>query len=165
MNIKKLSNIYDVRKIKASDVSSVLRLCEANPQYYHHCPPMVTEESIKADMQALPKGKTAEDKYYLGLWNEDELVAVLDLILNYPDKKTAFIGFFMMNTKYQGCGTGTRIIEELCDYLKSEFTGIRLGYVKGNPQSEHFWLKNQFRLTGVVTQVEKYEIVIMRREL
>ena len=40
-----------------------------------------------------------EDKYYLGFFAGDELVAVMDLILNYPKADIAFIGFFMMNVR------------------------------------------------------------------
>lgn len=165
MDMKKLSSRYEVRSIKMADVPAVLRLCEGNPQYYQYCPPEVTAESIRADMCALPKGKTAEDKYYLGFWDNTELVAVLDLIVRYPDTETAFIGFFMMNAKWQGKGVGSEIVREICDGLKTTFCHIRLGYVKGNPQSEHFWLKNQFEPTGVVTQTPEYDIVILKREI
>lgn len=34
----------------------------------------------------------------------------MDLILNFPDNDTAFIGFFMMNQALQGKGIGSEII-------------------------------------------------------
>lgn len=43
------------------------------------------------------------------------LIAVMDLILKYPNDETAFIGLFMVDSASQGKGTGTAIIEEcLC---------------------------------------------------
>ncbi len=165
MNIQGLSKVYKVSIIKESDVSAVYELCLGNPQYYEYCPPAVSMESIRADMQALPPGKTEKDKYYIGFWSGEKLVAVMDLILEYPDKKTAFIGFFMMDAAMQYKGIGSDIIEGVCRYLTKKFSYVRLGYVKGNMQSEHFWIKNKFKPTGTVTQTKDYEVVVMQRAL
>jgi GNAT superfamily N-acetyltransferase len=43
----------------------------------------------------------------------------MDLILDYPEKKIAFVGLFMMNLEYQGKGIGSKIIAECCKYLKT----------------------------------------------
>lgn len=165
MEVQLLSETYMVSVLEDRDVPAVVQLCEGNPLFYQHCPPPVSEEGIRADMRALPPGKGLEDKYYLGFWSGGGLVAVMDLILRYPDEKTAFIGFFMMNAAMQGRGIGTKIVDEACACLKREFSFIRLGYVKGNCQSKAFWTKNRFRPTGVTTKTEDYEIVVMQREL
>ena len=138
MNIQALSKVYKVSIIKESDVPAVYELCLVNPQYYEYCPPAVSKESIRA---------------------------VMDLILKYPDKKTAFIGSFMMNASMQGKEVGSGIIEDACRYLSKKFSYVRLGYVKGNMQSEHFWMKNKFKPTGIVTQTKDYEVVVMQRTL
>ena len=85
------------------------------------------------------------DKYYFGFFDDRKLVAVMDLVDGYPSPDVAYIGFFMMNPQYQGKQTGTAIISDVLDYLKS--TGkraVRLAIDKGNPQSSHFWEKNGF---------------------
>lgn len=160
-----LSTTYKITALTQTDIPLILNLCKANPQYYKYCPPDPTEKSIQNDMSALPNGKTMQDKFYLGFWKEKDLLAVMDLILKYPNDKTAFIGFFMVNANIQGNGIGSKIIEESCEHLKEEFSFIRLGYVKGNKQSENFWQKNSFQPTGVVTHVESYDVVIMQRAL
>lgn len=66
----------------------------------------------------------------------------------------------MMNAEYQGKGIGTNIIENVCAGLKKTgFQRIRLAVDKGNPQSNHFWIKNCF----YVTAENKY--IVMEREL
>lgn len=51
---------------------------------------------------------------------------------------------------YQGKGIGSTIIEESLAYLEKQgFTHVRLGYMKGNKQSRHFWIKNGFTPTGM----------------
>ena len=91
-----LSERYQVRRLTEEDVEAIYQLCAENPLFYQHCPPFVTRESIRADSRALPPGKTAADKYYLGYFQGDKLAAVLDLILDYPRAQTAFVGFFML---------------------------------------------------------------------
>lgn len=162
MNIQRLSKTYEVTNLEEKDIPAVFQLCSQNPQYYQYCPPAVSREGIREDMQALPPGKCMKDKYYLGFWNGDELAAVMDLILEYPNAETAWIGFFMMNADMQGQGIGSKIVEEVCTYLKNRFKFVELGYVKGNKQSEGFWLKNGFRPTGAAAQTEDYEIIVMR---
>lgn len=160
MNITSLSNTFSVRRLDDSDADLIYNLCADNRIFYHYHPPFVTREGILQDMKALPPGKDDRDKFYVGFFDEETLAAVLDLILDYPEKGTAFIGFFMMDNKLQGKGTGSRIIRECITYLQT--TGclkVRLGVDKGNPQSNAFWQKNGFRVVG------EGEYILMELEL
>lgn len=68
MNYINFSKSYHVRMLTERDIPLILALCEKNTQFYEHCPPFVTEGSIRDDMCALPQRKMDEsqDKYYLG---------------------------------------------------------------------------------------------------
>lgn len=69
----------------------------------------------------------------------------MDLITAYPDDETVFIGFFMLNIKYQHKGIASRIIKESIEYLKTEvYKKIHPGVDKGNPQSFFFLGKEWF---------------------
>lgn len=143
------SQKYAVRPLTAGDVDKILALCAENEQFYRYHPPMATRESILADMTALPPGTGAENKHYLGFFDGDALIAVLDLIEHYPQQNTAYIGFFMTKKERQGCGLGTSLIGKLLDELRKEkFCRVRLAIDRGNPQSKAFWEKNGFALTG-----------------
>lgn len=164
--IEKLSKEYTVRRIMDTDVPAVYALCKENPLYYQYCPPFVTEDSIRADMAALPPRKTMEDKYYLGFYEGETLIAVMDLIHGFPNDETAFVGFFMMNRQFQGKGTGTKLMAEVYACLKElGFQFVRLCFAKGNPQSEQFWMKNGFKRTGVEVQNDGYIAVVLEKEL
>lgn len=165
MDCEKLSTRYRVRALCERDIPAALALCRGNPQYYAHCPPPPSEEGIREDMRALPPRKTLEDKHYIGFWDGVTLVALMDLILAYPDKETAFIGFFMVDARLQGRGAGSAIVAEALSALSMEFSAVRLGYVRGNAQSEHFWKKNGFSPTGASYDAGAYEVVVMRRAL
>ena len=143
------SQKYAVRPLTAGDVDKILALCAENEQFYRYHPPLATKESVLEDLSALPPGKNAADKHYLGFFDGKTLVAVLDLILDYPQEGTAYLGFFMTKKERQGCGLGTSLIGKLFDELRKEkFCRVRLAIDRGNPQSKAFWEKNGFALTG-----------------
>ena len=166
MNISSMSSKFVVEYIKESEINKVYSLCKENPMYYKYCPPFITIQEIKTNMFSLPKGKTLEDKHYVGFYANNNLIAVLDLICKYPNEETAFIGFFIMSRELQGKGEGTKIITEVCEYLKTiGFQKLKLGYAKGNSQSEMFWRKNDFSKTGVEIKTDSYTIVVMEKIL
>ncbi len=165
-DLQSLSQSYRVRLLTEQDVPSVLALCQGNPLFYRHCPPFATAQSILEDMENLPPRTLPEDKTYLGFFDGDMLIAVMDLIRNYPEQDAAFIGFFMTLASQQGNGLGSRIITELCSALSAHGCPfIRLGWIEGNPQSQHFWHKNGFTETGVKSQQEEYTIICAQRNL
>lgn len=145
LDISLFSSKYQVRRLTPEDLPDIYSLCQENPFYFKYCQEELSLETILKDMRDLPPHKTYKDKYYIGFFENENLIAVMDFIDRYPENNCAFIGFFMMNISFQGKGTGSHIIQELCAYLKtSGLHFVRLAWVKGNPQSEHFWLKNHF---------------------
>lgn len=138
-----------MRRLDEKDVGAIYALCRENRLFYQYHPPLVTVEGVLEDMQALPPRTPRESKFYLGFWDKGTLVAILDLILDYPAEKTAFIGLFMMHAAYQNRGIGSAILRDILLYLQSlEYKEVRLGVDKGNPQSYAFWVKNGFVTTG-----------------
>ena len=72
----------------------------------------------------------------------------------------------MTDVSVQNTGTGSQIIHDLCAYLaRIGMVSVRLGWVKGNPQSEHFWHKNGFKETGVTYDTENYTVIVAQRGL
>lgn len=160
MEIGALSKNYTVRRLSETDADTAYELMRGNTLFYEFHPPFVTKESILEDMKALPPNKSREDKYYVGFFENTALVAIMDLILNYPAENTAFIGFFMTDVRYQNKGVGSGIISDVCDCLKLQGYGkIRLGVDKGNPQSYAFWTKNRF------ARVAEADYIVMERVL
>lgn len=165
MNEQDLSSKYTVRRLTEEDIPKALRMCKGNPQYYEHFPPKASAEGIRTDMGAVPNGKDISDKFYLGFIKGRSLVAILDLVLAYPDKNTAYIGFFMLNSVYQGKGVGSQIISEVCDVLRKDFKFVKLAYVQTNEQSAKFWRRNGFVPTGDVKGNENLKLVITQKTL
>lgn len=160
VEITEISKNYQVRRLGRDDVDAIYELCRENRIFYRYHEPFVTKESILDDMEALPPGKSRKDKYYVGFFDGGSLVAIMDLILGYPEKNTAFIGLFMTDVRYQHRGVGSQIISGLAAYLSACGCGkIRLGVDKGNPQSHAFWTKNRFQTIG------EARYIVMEREI
>ena len=166
IEIEKISDKYVVKRIKNHDILDVYQLCKGNPAYYVYTQSELTIESIEDDLKALPPNKGYEDKFYLGFYREDELVAIMDLIMAYPNEETAYIGLFMMNKDFQGKGVGTEIINDVILFLKKQgFSYVKLGCIKENKEGKNFWLKNMFLPTGAEIEMDDYIVVSMQREL
>lgn len=152
-DISKLSRRYKVRLMRDADADAILDLCLQNPQFYQYYGRQPSRALVLNDLHIAPPGMDASSKYYVGFYERETLVAVMDLIDRYPNRDTAYIGFFMMNRRFQGRHTGSGIIEEVCRYLKGEgMTAVRLAIDRDNPQSTHFWKKNGFH---IVKEVER----------
>lgn len=104
MNELLFSKKYYVRKLQMNDIDQIYGLCSKNHLYYQYCPPYVTRKSIESDMMTLPGNIDIKDKYYVGYFKNEKLIAVLDLIDGYPKKDIVFIGFFMMDINVQKMG-------------------------------------------------------------
>ncbi len=72
----------------------------------------------------------------------------------------------MLAAELQNKGIGSSIITELGDKLKElGVAAIRLGWVNGNPQAEHFWKKNGFNETGITYDTADYMVIVAEKAL
>ena len=162
IDIKKLSKRYTVRKLNLDDVQMIYAFCKRNTQYYEYCGKEPSIELIEKDIEITPPGIPIEQKYYIGFFDNDKLVAVMDLVDGYPACDYVYIGFFMMDCELQGNGIGSKIVSESLEYLSEQgFKKCQLGIDKDNPQSNHFWRKNGFE---VIREVEIEEGIILAAE-
>lgn len=166
MEISSFSSKYRVRVLTENDIECIYELCRHNASFYEFCPPLVTHDTIRHNLRALPPKKTMDDKYYLGFFDEEHLIAVMDFIDAYPTDFSAFLGFFMVDASMQCRGVGSFIIEELCSDLQAQhYQEVRLGWVKGNRRSEAFCKKNGFQETGVSYDTDGYTVIVAQRML
>lgn len=166
MELRFISTEYTVRKLNDKDIDKVYELCKKNTIFYRYHPPFVTKESIIEDMYALPPNKSYDDKFYLGFFKNNILIALMDVIRDYPCANVIFIGLFMIDATFQGQGIGTKIIRESCSYWKNlKYRKVQLGVDKGNPHSNAFWQKNAFVIIGEKRSTDTHEYLLMERTL
>lgn len=149
LRLDDLASAHSVRFLKEEDIRRILKLARSNPQFYKAEPPLPSAASIREDMSKLPAGLDRGRKYYLGYFEGDHLIAVLDLLLDYPQENCAWIGFFMVDQEHSGKGLGSRLIQQLLDTLAAlPLQEVRLGVAQFNAQGLAFWKKNGFEPAG-----------------
>lgn len=166
MHLQQLSPLYTVRALLPEEAPVIYEILRHNTLFYQYHPPMVTVESIRKDMEALPPNKSRAEKHYIGFFQKNRLIAVMDLIEHYPQRGTAMIGFFAIDLSLQGNGTGSAIIQDSTAGLaRMGFQKIRLAIDKGNPQSRAFWTKNGFALTGEQIKNDFSSYLVMEKQI
>lgn len=157
---------FDVIKIDNSNIEEVFELCKHNKKYYEYLQEQLTIDWVKKITKELPPKANSKDKYFVGIYQEEKLIAVLDLIVNYPLKGKAFIGFFMMDKISQGKGIGKKLIINLLNFLKSnKYDSCELGVVENNVEAISFWTKLGFEKTGEIYNHENYNVIMMSHKL
>jgi len=164
--LAELAGRYEVRELTQQDVPEMLRLAEGNPLYYEHMHMQPTWENIAETLTALPPRRTPADKHFFGWFEDDRLVAMMDLIAHHPQQDMAFIGWFMVEASHQGRGVGRRLISDVLAMLAAlGVREVRLGRIKGNPQSERFWHVCGFTDTQMGYDTDGYHVNVMTKSL
>lgn len=170
MNLMNLTSNYHIKRIKQQNFNNesnqIFSLCASNPKYYEYTHETLSLQNLKDDLLALPPKKTEEDKYFIGFYNDEKLIAILDLIQDYPKEEIAYIGLFMTHKSLQGTGLGTEILRSIESFLVHEnYKTIQLGVVHENLEAKYFWEKNGFTQSGESIIQEKYTVIPMIKSL
>ena len=145
MNINSLSQKYSVRKLDENDVDIIYDMSCKNDIFINIIRPLSQGKVFQMIWEPYHRERAMMINSMFGFFENDSLVGLMDLILDYPEKEISFIGLFMTDTRYQNRGVGSGIISDVILCLKSSgYKEIRLGVDKGNPQSYSFWIKNKF---------------------
>ena len=151
MDVSRLSRHYSVVSLHEADADAILDIYRKNPLYFRHCEAEPTREQVLRDLNEAPPGIETRQKRFVGFFEGDSLVALLDLVEGYPEPATCYIGLFMVGADFQGKGVGRRIIGDACDWLRRcGFTHARLAIARDNPQANHFWTICGFAVTDAV---------------
>lgn len=161
-----LTGMYEVRELTDADVPEMLRLAQGNPLYYEYMGNAPDVPGMLESLHALPPRRTAADKHFFGWFRAGRMIAMMDLIAHYPKDDMAFIGWFMVDASAQGCGLGRTLVADVLTMLDAcGVREVRLGRVKGNPQSERFWHTCGFQENGLSYETDGYTVLVMSRTL
>ncbi len=167
LNVETFSGDYHVRRIREEDIEDVYHLCRSNRKYYRYLHTRPTRKALTDVITELPEGAGPSDKYFTGFYDdEDELVAILDLITGYPDADSAFIGWFMVDAEKQNQGIGSQIMADLRAALSAQ--GLRklsLGCIRENTEAREFWEHQGFTAAGREVDQKEYVVDVFEREI
>ena len=93
--IEEITRRYEARPFTEAELPALLELCRGNPLYYAHMGEQLSIEALRADLTALPPGRTIRDKYFFGLYRDGKLAAAMDLIDGHRAPGEAYLGWFI----------------------------------------------------------------------
>ncbi len=137
---------YRIIPITEDNLEEAFQLMHCNTYFYSRTQfHELTLEECREDMTALPPNTDMKQKYYLGIYEGDQMIAVLDYIEGYPEKEVAFIGLFILNHEIHGRGLGRHLISTFIEAARdNRFTEIKLGCYETNEIGYSFWSRMGF---------------------
>jgi RimJ/RimL family protein N-acetyltransferase len=138
-----------LRKIDSQYLDVLQGLLDAAPSYYMKIDGVPNAGSAKELFEELPPNCTYDNKHVLLIEQEATAIGVIDLIIGYPDSKTAFIGLLVLDEKFQGKGLGLASYKLLEEYIAQfKISSIELGVNDTNDVGMAFWSKLSFTPNG-----------------
>ena len=139
---------FQINPLTLQDEAAVQNLCEACADFSLLVEGRLPEKNDGREiLTKLPPEKNIEDKIVLGVFNEqNELVAVIDLIKGYKNQDEWTLGLLMITPSERGHGLG-KILHEYIKNLAAEAQAkfLRLGVAIINERAHKFWLSVGYR--------------------
>lgn len=139
------------RVLSESDVAALQELLESQPEYAEQLTgfPPGPSDALSA-LLSVPPDFDPWRKRALGLWEGDALVAFADVLMGYPDARTAYVGLLIVHGQHQRTGLGRRL-QQAVDALVADEPGLerlQLSVISTtNGASEPFWVSMGYRPT------------------
>ena len=161
------SSDLTARRIDEEEIPAVLELERKNRRAYRKLGKRPSTQTLTAIMTDIPEGASVEDKVFTGFYDADgELVAVLDLLLGYPGKGNAFIGWFLVDADRRNNGIGSQIIADVRAAVKGMgYERFTVGVTDTSEEAVRFWEGQGFALTGEETEYGEHKRYLMAKEI
>lgn len=142
---------FRIKHLLIDDLDNILALLKQCPDYFvMESGHPASDSDARAILMDLPCGKTLDDKTVLGLETNGRLTAVLEVLKDYPEPGTAWIGLLLIHPNFRGRGLGREIVSSLSAALQpAGVREIRLGVLDENISGLDFWQKLGFRQIAV----------------
>lgn len=98
-----------------------------------------------------PSRNVSRDKFVLGIYDDEKLKGVVDLIRNYPSDGIWTIGYLLIHPTHRGNHMGYNLIKDLGKSLVHQGAAkLRCGVQEQNISALKFWIKCEFKIVGKI---------------
>ncbi len=162
---------YRIRVLGVHDIRKIQQLCDSCSDYYH------LERNSSASLfeghqiiHQLPQHKDFYDKYVLGVFDQRmELVSIVDLVTNYPNKKEWMLNLMLVAPQSRGKGLGRLVHQSILDWGKDiGARSLHVSVVKQNKKGLNFWNKLGYKKNRECISVincNRNELVYMSQKI
>ena len=166
LDIGALGTGYDVRRLTEADVSDVFALAKGNRKFYRALGIRPSRARLTEIISDVPEGAGPNDKYIVGFYDGEDLVAVLDLITGYPQASEAFIGWFMVDADLQRRGVGSQIFADVRAAMQAQgYRSLEVACPEASEPGMAFWRAQGFEPTGQCDDTGDYPVVYLTRTI
>jgi ribosomal protein S18 acetylase RimI-like enzyme len=156
---------YTIRLVGPSDEAQVQELFESDPDYFKIVKGAPARVADAQDLLSdLPEGKEYGDKFVYTIFDRDGgLAAVIDLVRDYPQYDTWFLGLLFVAPARRNMGFGSRLLDAIHVHVKQQGGhAIRLGVVRGNVRARALYDRTGFRFVDECkrTQANGFIVII-----
>lgn len=146
---------YMARDLTENDVNMLDNFIISNRDFFETLTPNWSDEYTGEKLlNTLPLGVKPQDRQLWGIFDGDNLVAIVDLIANFPVKNTWSLGHFIIDKNYRLKGLGLYLYSHIEKYvrLNSNCESIRIIVQTSNTVAMQFWKRNGFESVKLVKQ-------------
>ncbi len=113
------------------------------------------------ELTSIAPGKTMEDTFTFGVYEDERLIAFAQLARDYPKPSEWWIGLLLVDPDERGRGFGAQIHRQIVEWIEAQ-AGTAMGLVvqTQNERARRFWLR-----LGYIEQERQPTIVLMSRPL
>lgn len=124
-------------------------------------------ENAAMDLFAdLPANVGPESKVDFGIYQDDNLIGVFDLIKAFPNQNCVVLGLMMLEPASRKQGYGLEAYKLLEQWVMDQgFHKIRLGVIIGNEVGYSFWASNGFTETGEIKPYKSKSIKVLEKSV
>jgi GNAT superfamily N-acetyltransferase len=162
---------YSVAPLTREDLGELQSFLERCAGYYELCeggptPPNAAE----IELSEIPRGYAAEDHFAFLVRESGAIVALLNVLRNYPRERQWWVGFQIIEPALRGRGLGERLFRAAEGWMVSEGAEvIQLGVNEGNAAADRFWRRMGFAETERQAHTTLHQtqtiIVLMRKSV
>jgi GNAT superfamily N-acetyltransferase len=100
-----------------------------------------------------PTDAAAELKLTLGVFGENQMIGVIDMLRGYPTPDVWYIGLLMLAPEARGRGLGSAALAAIRDWARCNgATSLRIAVQSQNAAALHFWRGHGFKQLRSVQQ-------------
>ena len=140
-----------IENLLSPDVDALVALVMDNPRYRLETQRRKPHPSDAVDLlRGLPPPAMPQQKYFWGLWLEDEMIGHLEVLRRWPRAHYLYVGSLFIAERWQRQGYGHAAIEMLSSRTHG-WPGIRrwrLAVVETQSSALAFWKQCGFSPTG-----------------
>ncbi len=161
---------YNIRLLSVDDEIEIQGLYERCSDFSELVESRTPEKDAgRSVLFDLPPGKELKDKYVFGVYKEDVLISVIDIVKDYKIDGEWIIGLLMIDPSERGNGLG-RKLHDIIKAWVSEEQGrlLRIGVVEENHRGHKFWLEMGYVEVDRVKMIcgnKEHTVIVMNLDI